>query len=79
MVRYAVECRSAYSGRKPHGRTHTLILSFFLANSLANSLYSRQQKTRHIAVTGFFNLEPGNVLLSHGRTHTIIGAVSFHY
>ena len=39
----------------------------------------RQQKTRYIAVTGFFNLNPGNVLLSHSKCYTIIGAVSFHY
>ena len=25
------------------------------------------------------NLEPGNVLLSHSKCYTIIGAVSFHY
>ena len=42
-------------------------------------LNPRQQKTRHIAVTGFSYLKPGNVLLSHSKCYTIIGAVSFHY
>ncbi len=42
-------------------------------------LKPRQQKTRHIAVTGFSYLKPGNVLLSHSKCYTIIGAVSFHY
>ena len=47
--------------------------------ALGYLLNPRRQKTRHIAVTGFFNLKPGNVLLSHSKCYTIIGAVSFHY
>ncbi len=43
------------------------------------SLFYGRKKTRHIAVTGFSYLEPGNVLLSHSKCYTIIGAVSFHY
>ena len=39
----------------------------------------KKQKTRYISVSGFFKLDPGNVLLSHGKPHTIIGAVSFHF
>ena len=39
----------------------------------------QMQKTRRISATGFSNLMPGNVLLSHGNCHTIIDAVSFHF
>ena len=45
-------------------------LAFELFGSLLSSAWAigyllnpRQQKTRHIAVTGFYNLKPGNVVV----------------
>ena len=57
----------------------SLDVSINCGMSLGYLLNPRQQKTRHIAATGFSYLEPGNVLLSHSKCYTIIGAVSFHY
>ncbi|KPH90464.1 hypothetical protein AMS57_09820 [Pseudoalteromonas undina] len=61
----AVECRSAHSGKKLHSKCDAIIVSgrpsscFFwllsLAWALRYLLNPKQQKTRYIAVTGFFN------------------------
>ncbi len=83
-------CRSAHSGRKSHSKWDIIIVSgrpfvglafelFRFSTEFGYLLKPRQQKTRYIAATGFSYLEPGNVLLSHSKCYTIIGAVSFHY
>ncbi|GEB73251.1 hypothetical protein PCA01_39610 [Pseudoalteromonas carrageenovora] len=43
------------------GRTRAALLSS--AWTLGYLLNLRQKKTRYIAVTGFFNLKPGNVVV----------------
>ena len=90
LVLGAWRCRGAHSGRESHSKCDIIIVSgrpfvglalelFRFSTDFGYLLNPRQQKTRHIAVTGFSYLKPGNVLLSHSKCYTIIGAVSFHY
>jgi hypothetical protein len=90
LVFGAWRCRRAHSGRESHSKYYIIIVSgrpfvglalelLRFSTEFAYLLNPRQQKTRYIAVTGFSYLEPGNVLLSHSKCYTIIGAVSFHY
>ena len=54
-----------------------------LINSIGISLPSltkhKMKKSPTLSNRAFFNLEPGDDLLSHNKCYTIIGAVSFHY
>ena len=45
----------------------------------AESWQLQTQKSPTLSNRAFFNLEPGDDLLSHSSCYTIIGAVSFHY
>ena len=59
--------------------THPRYDEIVILRKAGISLFCRRKKTRYIAATGFSYLKPGNVLLSHSKCYTIIGAVSFHY
>ena len=56
-----------------------LISLYFSWRLTAESWQLQTQKSPTLSNRAFSNLEPGDVLLSHGKCHTIIGAVSFHY
>ena len=56
----AVESHIANATLSSVGALVSLLSSAWVLGYLLNP---KQQKTRHIAVTGFFNLKPGNVVV----------------
>ena len=48
------------------------------ATTAKQILSGKRKNPRHLRVRGL-DLKPGSVLLSHGNSHTIIGAKQFHF